>query len=91
MRVYSEENLKESTEERVEKKLEEIYCNNCGRKIKVQNGIVREGVLSIDYKWDYFSEKDGMKHSFDICEECYDKIIKNFVYPVSEMEYTELL
>lgn len=79
MRVYREE------------KLEEVYCNQCGRKINVENGIVKEGVLSVDYRWDYFSEKDGMKHSFDLCEHCYDLIISKFKYPVLESEYTELI
>lgn len=79
MRVYKQEKLKE------------IYCNKCGRKIQIENEIVKEGVMSVDYKWEYFSKKDGMKHSFDLCEACYDKMIKNFLYPVSETEYSELL
>lgn len=79
MRVYKEE------------KIEEIYCNKCGRKIEVENDVVKEGVLSIDYKWGYFSNKDGMQHSFDICERCYDNMIQKFLYPVSETEYSELL
>ncbi len=79
MRVYKKE------------KLEEIYCNKCGRKINVENEIVKEGVLSVDYKWGYFSNKDGMMHSFDLCEECYNFMVKDFIYPVSEKEYTELI
>lgn len=79
MRVYKEE------------KLEKIYCNKCGREIKVENEIVKEGLFSVDYKWDYFSNKDGMKHSFDICEQCYNEIVKDFKYPVNETEYTEML
>jgi hypothetical protein len=84
MRVYIEETKKEKT-------LKEIYCNKCGRKIEVKKGIVREGVLSVEHKWDYFSQKDGIKHSFDICEECYDGMIKKFKYPVTSTEYSELL
>lgn len=79
MRVYKEE------------KLEKIYCNKCGREIKVENEIVKEGLFSVDYKWDYFSDKDGMKHSFDICEQCYNEIVKEFKYPVNETKYTEML
>ena len=79
MRVYKED------------KLQEIYCNKCGRKIEVVNEIVREGAFSVDYKWEYFSEKDGVMHSFDLCEHCYDRMVERFKYPVSESEYTELL
>lgn len=71
--------------------LKEVYCNNCGKKLNVDNEIITEGALSIDYKWGYFSEKDGEEHSFDLCESCYDNIIKNFKYSVSKKEYTELL
>ena len=35
--------------------------------------------------------KDGLEHSFDLCEECYDKLIKGFAVPVNEEEITELL
>ena len=31
------------------------------------------------------------KHSFDLCEECYDKMIKGFAIPVEEEDVTELL
>ena len=79
MRVYKEE------------KLQEIYCNKCGKKIEIENEITKEGVFSVDYKWDYFSEKDGVMHSFDLCEDCYDRMVEKFKYPVSESEYTELL
>lgn len=74
-----------------EKQLEELYCNKCGRKIEVQNHIVQEGVLSIDYQWGYFSNKDGKKHKFDLCEKCYDEIIKAFRYPIEETIENELL
>ena len=38
--------------------LETIMCNCCGKKLVVQQGIIREGCISIDHAWDYFSEKD---------------------------------
>lgn len=79
MRVYNEQ------------KLSQVYCNKCGKDIKVKNGIIEEGVLSVDYKWGYFSNKDGKQHSFDLCEECYDEMIKLFDLSVTEKEYTELL
>lgn len=54
-------------------KLETVICNMCGKKIVVKDGIVREGAAAFDHAWDYFSEKDGEVHHFDLCESCYDE------------------
>ena len=43
-------------------RLESVICNRCGRKLAVRNGIVREGVFSSDHAWDFFSEKDFLRH-----------------------------
>lgn len=74
-----------------EDKLVEVICNKCNRKITVENDIIKEGVFSVDYKWGYFSKKDGFKHSFDLCEECYDNLVLDFKTPVIEDEYSELI
>ena len=71
--------------------LEAIMCNCCGKKLVVQQGIIREGCISIDHAWDYFSEKDGQVHHFDLCEECYDEMISGFKLPVETEEQLELL
>ena len=71
--------------------LEAVFCNMCGKKIAVKEGIVREGVAMFDYAWDYFSEKDGEVHHFDLCEACYDELINQFRLPVDVEEQTELL
>ena len=68
-----------------------VICNCCGKNLVVANGIVREGVVHLNAEWDYFSEKDGENHSFDICEECYDRFVGGFKYPVSVAQRTELL
>ncbi|NLL92600.1 MAG: hypothetical protein GX225_00420 [Clostridiales bacterium] len=44
-----------------------------------------------DYVWGYFSEKDGERHSFDLCEDCYDAMIKNFKIPICIEKRTELM
>ena len=62
-------------------KLETVICNMCGKKIVVKDGIVR----------DYFSEKDGEVHHFDLCESCYDELVGGFRIPVDVEEQTELL
>ncbi len=68
-----------------------IVCNACGKPIQVERGIIKEGVCSVDCVWGYFSKKDGSRHVFDLCEECYDKIIKEFALPVEQVDENELL
>ena len=72
-------------------RLESVICNNCGKKLAVELGIIREGAMSVDHVWDYFSEKDGQIHHFDLCEECYDILIGEFKIPVDIEEQVELL
>jgi hypothetical protein len=64
------------------KELAKIICNRCGKEIPVVNGFAREGVAGFDFEWGYFSTKDGEHHSFDLCEACYDEIIRSFQIPV---------
>ena len=63
------------------RQLEAVFCNMCGKKLAVKDGILREGALMFDHAWDYFSEKDGEVHHFDLCEECFDEITKGFLIP----------
>ena len=49
-----------------------------------------EGCFQGDVRFGYFSNKDGTRHSFDLCEECYDKMIREFSVPVDEEEMSEL-
>ena len=55
-----------------------VFCNCCGKEMNVENEIVKEGIFSIKYQFGYFSKKDGQVHEFDMCEECYDKMIAEF-------------
>lgn len=82
MRNYTDEN---------KQLLSGAACNQCGRELTVENGIIKEGYFRGDNLFGYFSHKDGIKHSFDLCEECYDKMIKSFVIPVETEEVKELL
>ena len=76
---------------RCQEELETVICNCCGKKLVVQHGIIREGCISIDHAWDYFSEIDGQIHHFDLCEDCYDEMISGFKLPVETEEQLELL
>ena len=79
-----------------DKKLTKVVCNNCGKNIKVNNSTIEEGVFFADYKWGYFSKKDGREDTFDLCEKCYDEITEKFLYKINQISfillvYTELL
>ena len=82
MRIYSN---------RQENLLAEVHCNCCGKKMKVENGFLREGCFHVEYNFGYFSDKDGIRHMWDLCEECYDRFTKAFAIPYEECENTELL
>lgn len=72
------------------KEISKMICNQCGKEIPVVNGQPREGVFSANVTWGYFSEKDGERHSFELCEECYDALLKGFRIP-AEIEDDHLL
>lgn len=71
--------------------LEKVVCNQCGRELKLENGIVQEGVFQGEARWGYFSGKDGEKHLFDLCEACYERLAGGFLIPVTVEDETELL
>ena len=57
----------------------------------LKEGYLREGCYEGQQIFGYFSRKDGLRHKFDLCEECYDKWIGGFIIPVEEEEISELL
>ena len=63
---------------------ETIFCNGCGKEIKIKDGVIREGLHSVEKRWGYFSDKDNEVHRFDLCEECYDRMVSQFVIPVEK-------
>ena len=72
-------------------RLTKVVCNGCGSNIPHSGNIIIGAALSFRAQWGYFSEKDGETHSFDLCESCYDRIVKDFAIPVEIEERTELL
>ena len=77
--------------DREKKQLTKIVCNQCGKSLQVEDGIVKEGVFRGMARWGFFSEKDGEIHTFDLCEACYDRMAASFRIPVEKEEQTELL
>ena len=84
MRKYKEKELQEL-------ELTNLVCNQCGKELLVEEGILKEGCFSTEYAFDYFSNKDGYIYSFDLCEDCFDKLIKGFKEPVEITETKEFL
>ena len=80
MRKYDENN-----------QLVEANCNCCKKSLKIQNGIITEGVFSVEYAFGYFSRKDEEIHKFDLCEMCYDEWTKTFQIAPDIVNNTELL
>lgn len=73
-------------------KPKKIVCNVCGQLLcEETQRIAEKDWLTVEKSWGYFSDKDGERHRFCICEECYDKWVKNFSIPVEVSEETELL
>ncbi len=54
---------------------DEAFCNCCGRKI------LGEDFLEVEKSWGYFSSKDGVNESFELCEKCYDSFVELFKIP----------
>ena len=71
------------------KKLKKMFCNQCGRQLRTENGMLMEAAYEGRHNFGYFSHKDGVTHSFDLCEACYDKLIGTFAIPVTEKEEFE--
>ena len=69
----------------------EVRCNQCGKVLKVENGMLKEGCFHGENIFGYFSTKDGSRHSFDLCEACYDSFVSEFKIPVEESEANEYL
>lgn len=59
---------------REEKQLSKVICNSCGRPIPLHDA----DYFHAEKTWGYFSEQDGRRDSFDLCEHCYQSMIRQF-------------
>lgn len=71
--------------------MEHVKCNVCGKVLKREQGILREDAFEAVKDWGYFSKKDLQRHSFTVCEECYDEWIRTFAIPPEITERSEAL
>ncbi len=84
MRIYTNKEVQDL-------QLEQVICNQCGKELKVEDGILKEGCFCAEHAFDYFSEKDGYIYSLDLCEKCFDAWIKGFKKPARIIETREFL
>ncbi len=68
-----------------------IYCNSCGKLLKMENGILKEDAFEATKEWGYFSKRDLEVHRFNLCEDCYNKLIEQFRIPVEVRKKLEAL
>lgn len=68
-----------------------LYCNVCGKKLKIDEGILKEDAFEACKEWGYFSKKDLEIHKFNICEACYDEFTSRFKIPVEIIRKNEAL
>lgn len=73
------------------RKNKKVICNRCGKELKSEHGYLKEGCFHVDYAFGYFSNKDGVRQRFDLCEDCYDVLVADFLIPVEEVNDRELL
>ena len=66
-------------------------CNVCGKKLSVLPSGEMEETLKVDKIWGYFSRKDTVRHTFVVCEDCYDKWIASFAVAPEEGQNNEVL
>jgi hypothetical protein len=57
----------------VGKKLDEIYCDVCGKSCMKS---CDNEHASLWATWGYDSKKDLTRHDIDLCEDCFDKTIE---------------
>ena len=68
-----------------------VYCNACGKLLKMENGILKEDAFEATKEWGYFSGRDMEVHHFNLCEECYDKMVAQFLIPIEIQNKLEVL
>lgn len=70
----------------------ERYCNCCGRpiiKTAIENHYM--DYVHVEKVWGYFSSKDLTTHTFNICENCYDKWTASFAIPVETFPEDDIM
>lgn len=71
MKITTPENI-------IHYKITDVKCNCCGKLIEKDSLGNIVDYLSVEKRWGYGTTIDNEEHSFDLCEDCYKKIISGF-------------
>ena len=71
-------------------KEEKLFCNCCGRELKMEQGRLLEDFFHMEKTWGYFSGKDGVVQRADICEACVEQWMQGFKIRPETAERTEI-
>lgn len=71
--------------------LRRVVCNCCGHSVQCAGGILKEEFFSARVSWGYFSDRDGQKDAWDLCQNCYDRLTESFQIAPEISEETELM
>lgn len=55
-----------------------VVCNCCGKEIPLVGNGIWEEYFHGEKTWGYLSNQDGQQDSFDLCQDCYEKIVSDF-------------
>lgn len=58
--------------------ISELICDRCGKSSGRSDDTNYENKVefaSFKTSWGYFSDKDGDRHAWDLCEKCYDEML----------------
>lgn len=79
MKIYK----KTQITEKVENILDKVFCNSCGEEIPLEN---YQEYFTAEKVWGYNSDWDNRKDKFDLCCNCYNKIVTTFKIPIYDNE-----
>ncbi len=60
-----------------------LVCNKCKNNIKKNAIGYFDDYVQFEKRWGYHSPYDNEIHKFNLCNECYKKIIEDFLIPIS--------
>jgi len=64
--------------------LTKIVCNCCESVIPQASDGVWEEYFHGEKEWGYLSHKDGQTEVFDLCQDCYEKMLSTFRIPLNK-------
>lgn len=63
-------------EEKPRPVLTDLLCDVCGKSCRTNYADVNFEYATLTAQWGYFSRKDGDNYAMELCEDCFDDVIK---------------